>query len=1070
MAEHQDPQAQGGAVGGDVEEVNLLEGIGGIPTAAEERNRLQEALRPLIANGVNIERITVNDCLRLGFTVEQLARAIRVLTSIASDEMRDLIFSQAHLSRLAPAARSVTLDHILAICEWMKTERGAQAIRNLQTSAKQERRAVGGRTVADVSMLQAFNQQVADWSAQVKEARKEIEEEMAELRAQLALKQQELNDSLAAINESYWPASSYKAPALNVVQSQAYALYAADCRRSGTVPLPAGSLGYSKAVELFGQQVREDHQLQYLRAEEARDTLSEYLQRLVGLKAGQGRRREVENFVPSWQEWVSQLLMRYPLERRRWLLNRLVVGRINPPGREPRTRLLREVMPAELMKAKRQAGIRHRPGLQRKIEEAGGGSRGAEMTGRVRVLVEWGRERHRTIPVARGKFEAGIRKIIGGGELLNWREDSSMYRGGGNSADAIRMLFSADPIPPGRVLTDFWREGSARQALFIEELFEVPDGPGCCVMKNFNNEATSGPYLRGQGLKGKYGLKRILEAEMWRYYDSFASGECGLKNLPWFAARVGFRTKLLTQEVAWAKMQKGEALGRAVMMMDALEQAASSPMYNVLSSYTFRRRLEPRCGFKNGVVRASSDWGVLWRRVQQAKVIVELDWSKFDRERPREDLEFIVKVVCSCFRPRDDRGRRLLQAYQEMMRRALVERALITDSGGVFLVDGMVPSGSLWTGWIDTALNILYIKAICVELGIALSAVEVFCAGDDNLTLFMYDPGDVILKEFRTLLNQYFRAGIKEEDFFIHRPPFDVRKYQATFPVGSDLRGGTSRMLDRATWIEFEGEIEVDEARGRSHRWEYRFKGKPKFLSNYWLPDGRPVRPTRDNLEKLLWPEGVHATLEDYEGAVISMVVDNPFNHHNVNHMLMRYVIIQQLRRMSVAVGELDLLLKLGKIRAKGDEEVPMPQIAPWRRGELQAKMEDYNDAQRHLAVFEDFMRGVSTLYSRAPEGGLDAWQITDIMRGMGSVGEGQFGNETLSWLKWMHHHPLTRYLRAARRYQDPSMPVELEPSQRAEALRAFEALRGRLLYDGFASSEEYAIWVARLVKLRYLA
>ncbi|DAB41678.1 TPA_inf: ORF1p [Cleome droserifolia amalgavirus 1] len=296
MAEHQDPQAQGGAVGGDVEEVNLLEGIGGIPTAAEERNRLQEALRPLIANGVNIERITVNDCLRLGFTVEQLARAIRVLTSIASDEMRDLIFSQAHLSRLAPAARSVTLDHILAICEWMKTERGAQAIRNLQTSAKQERRAVGGRTVADVSMLQAFNQQVADWSAQVKEARKEIEEEMAELRAQLALKQQELNDSLAAINESYWPASSYKAPALNVVQSQAYALYAADCRRSGTVPLPAGSLGYSKAVELFGQQVREDHQLQYLRAEEARDTLSEYLQRLVGLKAGQGRRREVENF------------------------------------------------------------------------------------------------------------------------------------------------------------------------------------------------------------------------------------------------------------------------------------------------------------------------------------------------------------------------------------------------------------------------------------------------------------------------------------------------------------------------------------------------------------------------------------------------------------------------------------------------------------------------------------------------------------------------------------------------------------------------------------------------------
>lgn len=37
----------------------------------------------------------------------------------------------------------------------------------------------------------------------------------------------------------------------------------------------------------------------------------------------------------------------------------------------------------------------------------------------------------------------------------------------------------------------------------------------------------------------------------------------------------------------------------------------------------------------------------------------------------------------------------------------------MTDNGGVFTIDGMVPSGSLWTGWLDTEPNILYIRAAC---------------------------------------------------------------------------------------------------------------------------------------------------------------------------------------------------------------------------------------------------------------------------------------------------------------------------------------------------------------------
>lgn len=130
----------------------------------------------------------------------------------------------------------------------------------------------------------------------------------------------------------------------------------------------------------------------------------------------------------------------------------------------------------------------------------------------------------------------------------------------------------------------------------------------------------------------------------------------------------------------------------------------------------------------------------------------------------------------------------------------------------------------------------------------------------------------------------------------IHRPPYDVSRVQATFPPGIDLSQGTSHMLDKAIWVPIDGDMVIDEAVGLSHRWKYVFEGRPKFLSCYWEANGNPIRPSHINTEKLLWPEGIHEDIDDYLAAVISMVVDNPLNHHNVNHMMHRFCIIQQVK------------------------------------------------------------------------------------------------------------------------------------------------------------------------------
>lgn len=659
--------------------------------------------------------------------------------------------------------------------------------------------------------------------------------------------------------------------------------------------------------------------------------------------------------------------------------------------------------------------------------------------------------------------------MIGGGEMVNWHHDSSMYRGGGNSNDALRLLGQARSDVPDRFLRECWTVRAARDALLLEDGLTVPDGLGACVMKNFNNDATAGPFLRAFGIKRKHGLKGRIEEFVWRAYDRVASGEGGVKGLPYLTARVGFRTKLVTIEEALRKINSGGTFGRAVMMLDAVEQATSSPLYNILSRSTFQRRGDHRSGFRNGTVRASSDWMILWEEVRDAKVIVELDWSKFDRERPSEDLEFIIQVVISCFTAKSEREARLLASYEIMMRRALIERVLVTDEGGVFTIEGMVPSGSLWTGWIDTALNILYMKAACLEVGISSEMASPKCAGDDNLTLFKTDPGDRRLNQIREVLNKWFRAGIEDSEFMIRRPPYHVTKVQACFPPGMDLRHGTSRLRDQAKWVEFDDEIVVNEEEGRSHRWEYRFIGKPKFLSCYWLGDGRPIRPSADNLEKILWPEGIHNSLDDYIAAVMAMVVDNPWNHHNVNHMMTRYVIAKQVQRQCFLPNQHIDCIKLARARSEKGEPVPYPQIAGWRRQDEHIRMEEVPEVEGYMHDFRDFMTGVTTLYARKTEGGIDAWKFMDILRGEGTVGEGQFGNDLREWLNWMYGHPATKFLRKVRGYQDPSIPAVIPVTEESRAQEAIRILQEIGDGEKIGSSVDFGIWLSDIIRKQKL-
>lgn len=95
--------------------------------------------------------------------------------------------------------------------------------------------------------------------------------------------------------------------------------------------------------------------------------------------------------------------------------------------------------------------------------------------------------------------------------------------------------------------------------------------------------------------------------------------------------------------------------------------------------------------------------------------------------------------------------------------------------GRGFEIERMVPSGSLWTNLVDTALNILYMSDVLLDIGMPPSFPRPKCRGDDNLTLLYKDPGIGLIKHIQTALNEYYRAGIDEEDFVVTYPPFHVK-------------------------------------------------------------------------------------------------------------------------------------------------------------------------------------------------------------------------------------------------------------------------------------------------------
>nr|DAZ87287.1 TPA_asm: fusion protein [Arceuthobium sichuanense virus 4] len=1033
------------------------------PSDAELQDQLDSALEPMGEYLPDMRQYTVKSVNENNYTVESFIKAMRPLVSYCVQGTFDRILGAGSTMGVVKRVTKPTTADLINLSYWVRSKQGQGVLTTINVQRKLEKKAGAGKTAADMAWTSIYAYQQTDWARERRAIQNDADVKLDKLRLKMAKIQSKADAEIAVVDKRYPVQSQFAVANRGEFGNLCWAMYQKDCVDKGIRPKKKKDHRLGEAVRTYSTIVRDELIGDYCQMAQVRKELERYAKAKIAGFNREGNRGAATPFATSLLHQLEQHLLVLPLKLRKLHLEKIPVGIPNPRGSLPTSTTLSAMLCSDRLKVKTLLGRKPIKEMPLQAELVRSCAVLNIESPRVRVLRKIVPLQCPLIPRARSKWEAGVRRIIGGGEMISWHSANDMYRGGGHLYDALRLLSKCDCADFSKRFLGSVPPEAVRDLLHLPSGLMLPDSRECFVMKNFNDNATAGPVCRAFGIKRKCGLKSLLEDYSWRVADDYASGRIGRESLPYFLARIGYRSKLVTKEKAAKKIMEGDSIGRAVMMMDAYEQSFCTPIYNIISDVIAKLHKDPKSGWKNYLVRASSDWALLFSEMKKAKTVVELDWSKFDRERPKDHILFFIDVIMSCFSYTNKRERRIWNFYRLILRRALVERLLLTDDGAIIDIDGMLPSGSLWTGIFGTGLNIYYIRLALLHVGVTSRESTPQCAGDDNLTFFDDFQSTAKMELFRRHLNEMFRANIEPEDFIVHYPPYHVTKVQAVFPKGVDLSLGTSKVLEKCTWVEFDGEPIIDEARGLSHRWEYRFKGKPKFLANYWLFNGRCIRPAADSLERVLWPEAIHSSIEDYEMAVLAMVVDNPWNSHNVNHAMHRYCIIQQIRRQAALGMKAEEILWYSKFKSHSGEPIPYPMIAYWRRQADKVHMEQVPELREFIDKFKNFVYEVSSLYGRKSEGGMDAWLFMDIIRGERELGSGQFGNDIEEWCDFLRRNPLTKSLRPVKRFREP----EQERRPIREARRGWRKVEMLLTQDwtslGIKSAEDFAYYVSNL-------
>nr|TKS02258.1 hypothetical protein D5086_0000165170 [Populus alba] len=180
----------------DVDLVNFVKRKHSEANEDDLARQLAETLEPLRSSYFPIDGWTQQSLLDSFLSVKSFISCVKIVCAITEQAARDDIFALR--------------VQFFKFCGWLRTPEGAEQLGTIQKQATLRKRARPGQEVGTVALVHILSQQLSDFLEEKKGRRFELEDEITELRLQIATKQAELARDITRLETEFRPASEYK--------------------------------------------------------------------------------------------------------------------------------------------------------------------------------------------------------------------------------------------------------------------------------------------------------------------------------------------------------------------------------------------------------------------------------------------------------------------------------------------------------------------------------------------------------------------------------------------------------------------------------------------------------------------------------------------------------------------------------------------------------------------------------------------------------------------------------------------------------------------------------------------
>lgn len=425
----------------------------------------------------------------------------------------------------------------------------------------------------------------------------------------------------------------------------------------------------------------------------------------------------------------------------------------------------------------------------------------------------------------------------------------------------------------------------------------------------FNGSASGGYIDKAFKLKDK-GESLTLNCLLFKIIKTvwcIDSNSTLLPKIIWSTASRPKLMKVRGQNSKCSSILEGNPCSRLIAIGPLIESMLAYPIYYHVSKKLQTVFKQRGYGIAIGCNRLGSDWKKISENFKGATSILVGDYSKYDQSISMQLLEQGLETIINMLDVKDVYFNNYIRNYKKWFKENIVNSNYEIDDKIFLQPKGGMPSGTIWTSLLNSVINMIVIKESMKVMHIHNYKPVVY--GDDHI-IIIYDElkkdKDVFISEYSGYIRSEFGLKLDPESSYMSEPhEFYVTYSRPIYKPGDYLERGT-RDLEPIN-IEYSDKpfLKYDHTVGTTHRWNYVFGKRVKFLQYYWLSNGLSLRPMRESIVRLLHPEKVTMNLLDHEIMCNAHLIDNYHNAHVRNWMYHIFYDLEFLKRNRMTENQL---------------------------------------------------------------------------------------------------------------------------------------------------------------------